>query len=328
MITSGGANQVVLDEKSCEQSAPYGIITADCSSPREFDDGIAVNPLEASSELYRASVFAVDTSDLYQDDRVTRRVIQKTESRYSNSHTTAESYDPMLPERLVKDRHFVQGTNRKALVVGFTIGASQPPTDVTIGFGRVEVLKNYNYAKFGEKCRYAPSFEPFARVAALIIGHLHNSPEEIDIAHRSLLHVPRHNRFKRGSDINQAFMVAANYVVAKSVLDYDAAIYRTHDIDTALHTDFMDARLARYSTTPGPHTGLGLDVYTRVTSPLRRAEDFIMHGLLRARHEGRPLNSRDHRNVKNTVQRLNQRVMSDLFLGQLRPSDEDNWEAV
>ncbi|GIX46116.1 MAG: exoribonuclease II [Candidatus Tectimicrobiota bacterium] len=36
------------------------------------------------------------------------------------------------------------------------------------------------------------------------------------------------------------------------------------------------------STTPGPHAGLGLEVYTRATSPLRRYLDLVVHQQLRA----------------------------------------------
>ena len=42
---------------------------------------------------------------------------------------------------------------------------------------------------------------------------------------------------------------------------------------------------SRFSVSPGPHTGLGLEAYARVTSPLRRYPDLLAHQQLRA-HQG------------------------------------------
>ena len=41
-------------------------------------------------------------------------------------------------------------------------------------------------------------------------------------------------------------------------------------------------RPRQYSSLPGPHGGLGLDVYAQVTSPLRRYLDLVAHQQLRA----------------------------------------------
>lgn len=47
-------------------------------------------------------------------------------------------------------------------------------------------------------------------------------------------------------------------------------------------------RPSQQSTLPGPHTGLGLPAYVRVTSPLRRYLDLVAHQQLRAVLAGRP----------------------------------------
>ncbi|MFC2036832.1 ribonuclease catalytic domain-containing protein [Chloroflexota bacterium] len=43
------------------------------------------------------------------------------------------------------------------------------------------------------------------------------------------------------------------------------------------------------SSTPGPHAGLGLEIYTQATSPLRRYLDLVVHQQLRARARGEGL---------------------------------------
>jgi exoribonuclease-2 len=46
---------------------------------------------------------------------------------------------------------------------------------------------------------------------------------------------------------------------------------------------------SQMKSTPGPHTGLGLDVYAQATSPLRRYLDLVVHQQLRAYLGGREL---------------------------------------
>jgi exoribonuclease-2 len=46
---------------------------------------------------------------------------------------------------------------------------------------------------------------------------------------------------------------------------------------------------SQQSTLPGPHAGLGLDLYVRVTSPLRRYLDLVAHQQLRAYVRNEPL---------------------------------------
>jgi exoribonuclease-2 len=43
------------------------------------------------------------------------------------------------------------------------------------------------------------------------------------------------------------------------------------------------------SSAPGPHAGLGLEIYTQATSPLRRYLDLVVHQQLRARARGEGL---------------------------------------
>jgi exoribonuclease-2 len=50
---------------------------------------------------------------------------------------------------------------------------------------------------------------------------------------------------------------------------------------------------SRASLEPGPHFGLGLDIYARATSPLRRYADLIVHQQLRAAASGRDVGSVD-----------------------------------
>lgn len=48
-------------------------------------------------------------------------------------------------------------------------------------------------------------------------------------------------------------------------------------------------RRSQQSSVPSPHAGLGLEVYARATSPLRRYLDLVVHQQLRAYYSGRPV---------------------------------------
>lgn len=305
--------RIELDLQSSTPESPYGIITADCSGCHEMDDGVVVEQLDSDEELYRAGVFAVDTSKLYTNDEIVKRVLRLTESRYDSSRTDKSGYRPMLDAELTQRLHFAEGNRRNALAVSFLVGPSTPPSEVNITFGQVEVRQNYTYRDYSRLADEGGPFAAHARVASLIAKHLEadftsdevNSEEDIDPATRLPL---RELSWARGASITQAFMVGANYLVARTMRDENAlALYRVHTPDDDSDADFIDPDHAHYSRVPKPHEGLGLEVYTRVTSPLRRLEDFIMHGLLRARFKGQPIASRDERLVKLALQSLNHR---------------------
>ena len=57
----------------------------------------------------------------------------------------------------------------------------------------------------------------------------------------------------------------------------------------AMYAYRRQLRPTQLSTLPAPHAGLGLELYARATSPLRRYSDLLVHQQLRAYLAGRPL---------------------------------------
>lgn len=321
MIEARGLTFAQLDERASEPGKPHAVITADCTGAHEFDDAISVRALPTATETYQVDVFAVDTSRLYYDEDIVRRAMTLTASRYRSAHL----YNPMLDRDMTQRLHFAQGSTKNALGISFLVGVNDAPTDVNISFGRVEVRRNMTYKSFGDKCRYSPSFEAYGRAAALIMHHLRfdaNSSEENDTEfsdrYDNLIHVPKSETWKRGNSINQTFMIAANHLVGRTLMENnDLAIYRAHDTTDDYLLEVFSPSVARYTTNPTPHHGLGLDVYARVTSPLRRLEDFINVGLIKQRARGRGIGQRDQKITIGSTQRLNQAVAAEQFAGPL-----------
>ncbi len=311
---------VSLDPASYEPGSPYGIITADCSSPREIDDGLSVEMLDADKETYQVSVCVADTSKLYGNPEIRRQAFENVAARYDNGAEI--DYVPMIDQSAIKQTEFSRGRVKRALILSFLVGEEQPPSQLDVAFGRVEVLRNLDYKRFGNKCRYSPDYTKFGRASTFIMHHLGYSPggdRDAVLAakaegrtrdlYNSVIHVPSRKMWQRGAMLNESFMIAANHLVGKQFMEEELpAIYRVHDPADTTYAEFISPTKARYSQQPGLHVGLGLRPYCRVTSPLRRLEDFVMSYHLRVRHEGQPVSDNDRAHVALAVRNLNQEV--------------------
>jgi exoribonuclease II len=105
------------------------------------------------------------------------------------------------------------------------------------------------------------------------------------------------------------FMILANHLAARFLRDAGAGCFyrfqpepneRLVEGDVGCEDLFPCLRQRRYlgrvdwGVEPKPHSGMGLDVYTNLTSPLRRYIDLVMHRQLRSFLAGsEPLYSRD-----------------------------------
>ncbi len=331
MLARRGYSIGELDARALAHEAPYQIITADCSSPREIDDGVFVEPLLSASEMYRVGVCVADTSSLYTNGDIFRQALTNTEARYWQMPNGEQAYEPMIDSSAIGRLELKKGKVLSALVVSFVVGESQGPTDVDISFHDVEVENNLTYKKFGEECRYRPNRARYGKASAFILKHLAYSPggdderksrhnlDTPEDAYRALMHVPAQAGWARGARINESYMIAANHLVGKALkAEGRPAIYRVHDPEDEAYLEFMPPNVARYTKTPGFHAGLGLDAYCRVTSPLRRLEDFMMLYQLKQRAIGRQVTEKDGRDLSAAIQRLNQQVITDVGRGPLR----------
>ncbi|TAH34163.1 RNB domain-containing ribonuclease [Candidatus Saccharibacteria bacterium] len=325
-----GTNWVELDGAANRLSgSELSIITADCSNPREIDDGIYVRPYPFATERYRVSVCVADTSKLHNNQPVFLDALNRTEAKYFELGGGEQGYEPMIDPDYIRDLELTAGHKRSALIVSFDIGERLQPSGLDVAFGHVRVTDNLSYKQFGKECEENPDFEPYGRASALILKHLGYTSggdndekqateslrtEDIDFAYDSLVYGLAHKEWLRGSKINEAFMVAANHLVGKMMAEEGwPAIYRVHTPENGMFPTLLPSEMATYSQKPGEHSGLNLSHYCRVTSPLRRLEDFIMSRLLRARHTGQTPKPRDYRDVEFAVNRLNLRIAHQQF---------------
>lgn len=312
-------------QKNAALDEPFEIITADCSSPREIDDGIHVRLLPGGKELYEVSVGVVDTAKLYRQHKVLGMMLERTEAKYGQEPGERQSYTPMIDPEIIEDIQFTEGHLRGALIVSFVLGEDVPPTTPDIRFGRVRITENINYHEFANRCAKEQDYVVYGRAAAFIMAHLgyvsggDEGEENIDYAkepdvetiYRKLIGQIDQRPWTIGSRFNEAFMVSTGHLMGRTFRDERRpAIYRVHNPKDYRYSEFMYPELARYSTKPGLHSGLQLDPYCRGTSPMRRLEDALMMHHAWLRYQGKQPSHRDKAIMLEGVRRLNQRVGS------------------
>lgn len=301
---------IEIDHYASDPGMPFGIITADRDGTQLFDDGIDVTPLPAASEMYRVSIFVVDTSHLYLDDDIVDQVIERKETQLVYGNRGLESRVPLLDDDLTRDLHFsAKHGPLGARVVSFIVGKWCPPKDITITYGQVEVSQNLPYDVFGSMCQEHKTFRRYGRAAAQIIKHLSRQYRDDEDIYQSLMSVDPDNAELRGLNINRAYMLAGNLLVGRGLRDESRiAAFRTNFFLNAAEARSLPLPLGRFSTTPGPHEGLGFDVYAPFTSPMRQASAFMNHGQLLLRDLGKNATARDITILERTVAALNQNV--------------------
>ena len=324
MIAPRGLNIFELDHRATEQNAPYGIITTDCSEPKEIDDGLFVHPLDSATEAYRVGVCVADASKLYADGDIRQGAMERVHADYWDLPDGERGYDPMIPPDAIKDKELTEGNSRSALIISFLVGVGMPPCQASIDFGRVEVKRNYTYKSFSERTKSRKEFEKYSRASNFIINGL-GFNQGGDSLKKTKSNQPTNKNssyqaWKSGSAINESFMVAANHLVGMVMRDEDRpAIYRVHDMADMRFEEIIETNVARYSSEPGRHQGLNIDPYCRATSPLRRLEDFIMAHHLKLRSNGEQPSSSDIQTMNTAIRRLNRQAIYDsMHASQIR----------
>lgn len=268
------------------------IFTADCSGPKEIDDGIFVERLDENGELYKVGVCVADTSRLYLNQDIKADAFARTTARYWDLPNGERGYDPMIDSGQIAKTELLEGTRRSVLIISFLVGDTRAPSDVDISFGNVEIHRNLTYKELANQAVYG-RLKRVNRASECIRQHLkyvaygdHEGTKPqwseggaaVSLSSRA---------WKVGSKMNESFMVAANHLVGRELAaDGRPAIYRVHDPSDEQFRELLSASAARFSRQPGIHSSLNLDPYCRVTSPLRRLDDFVMNYQLRRRFLG------------------------------------------
>jgi exoribonuclease-2 len=218
-----------------------------------------------------------------------------------------EALVPMLPWSLTEQLGLGLATTSPALSIGFRLSSEAEITDVEVVLSQVRVTR-LTYADVDALLHESP----FDRLGALCrrfherrygAGAAHIDMPEVSVRVREGEVVIRPLPRLESREMVTDAMLMAGEAVARYALERDIPIpFATQSPpESVIETTGMAAMYAsrrrfkpsRSSSEPAPHASLGLECYSRVTSPLRRYLDLVAHQQLRAHLTGTELLARE-----------------------------------
>ncbi|HPE73593.1 MAG TPA: RNB domain-containing ribonuclease, partial [Candidatus Competibacter sp.] len=288
--------------------APLAVATADLpelpDEPRLDLTGLAAYAIDDEGNLDPDDALSLDGNRLWvhiadaaalvpPDSPADREARERGATLY-----LPETIVPMLPAEAVPRLGLGLSEVTPALSFGLTLDADGVVTDVEIAPSRVRV-RRLSY----EEVELRLDEEPFRTLHELACRHrtrrranravFIDLPEvkmQVADGQVAIKPLPR----SRSRMLVTEAMLMAGEAAARFALEHGLPFpFTTQDVAVgdadrepaglaAMYALRRSLRPRQYSGQPGPHGGLGLDVYAQVTSPLRRYLDLVAHQQLRA----------------------------------------------
>lgn len=281
------------------------IITADSGGARDFDDAVSLEDRDGRL------VLGIHIADVAGVIKPKTALDMEAMSRATSIYMPDQRI-PMLPEILSEEcLSLKQGIERPAFSLLVEITGAGEVLDYEFTPSLIKVKRQLSYQEVDESVGHD-----------LLLGRLFALSQALKsqrTAHGALiLPLPKLNVYlaqngeigvnltlwdNPGRSMITEFMILANNLAARRLTEMEApGFYRSQnepskriiqgdsdcsDLLPCLKQRRFLAR-AKWSLEPSPHRGMGLDVYTYVTSPLRRYIDLIMQRQVRSLVSGGP----------------------------------------
>jgi exoribonuclease-2 len=286
------------------------LITIDSEFTRDVDDALSIDH-EGQNIIIGIHITDV-TNFVDHDSRLDTEIRQRATSIYLPEMTI-----PMIPPVLSEQAASLSvGETRPALSVLVRIGPDSLVNDFRIVRSQIRVRERLSYAVADARIMEGNSEEAkmHAAACALRAGRvaagalIFKDPElSVRVAEDGDIEVSTRDRETPSQILVSEMMILANSLFATFMKNHDLpGIYRVQPpplekVELAEQYDPVSSyrskkSLARgsLSTDPGPHSTLGLEVYTTATSPLRRYPDLLaQRQMISALETGRPLLQKD-----------------------------------
>ena len=290
--------------KNNEDLRSFFTITIDSDKTTDFDDAISIVPAENDNILI--FVHIADIASAITKDSL----LDKTAMERCSSHYLPDLYIPMLPDILSGDTLSLrEGADRHAVSIVFEFNKNYELIRSKISKSIINVKKRMNYddinIMIGQDCLIDKLYD--------ICLALRRKRTDANAMHISL---PEINiEIDDNKKISLELLpqnTPAKIIVEESMILYNRfsadfcnknnipALYRTQtppseyvSICETNELFYMFRQLRKISpikiaTTPGKHSGLGIEAYIQCTSPLRRYLDLVMQRQIVAYLEGSP----------------------------------------
>lgn len=272
------------------------VFTIDGPFTRDFDDALSI---EDKGDIVELGVHISDVASIVKPGTaLDRGALAKPSSLYLPRRQI-----PMIPPELSENTLSLrQGEQRKAVSLICRLTKSGEVLDYRFTLSRIRVSKNLVYSAVNGALEQDPLLAEMFRLA----GQLRRRREERGALNLSLPEVQvvvdeqgSISTFLLDQNtpsrmIVAEFMILYNWLAGRFCRDNNIpALYRTQaepserisqdGLDYLLYVFLQRRRIhpLLLDTSPGPHSGLGLDVYAQVTSPIRRYLDLVVQRQIR-----------------------------------------------
>jgi len=286
------------------------VYTIDDESTTEIDDGVSLETL--SDGRHRIWIHIADPTCLVQPDDA----LDQEARRRSTSLYLPTGMIPMFPSELATGpMSLVQGQVCPAMSFGVTLAANGEIADYTIAASWVKPTYRLTYDDVDEMLELGVTAEPeIAHIAywAEQRKQWRQSQGSISISlPEAVIKVTQNEEVEiellddsAARQLVAEMMILTGEVAGRFAIDKEIPLPFRSQPQPELPPDEellqLPAGPVRYcairgcmprsemSTTPARHAGLGLDVYTQVTSPIRRYVDLLGHFQIKAYLRGEP----------------------------------------
>ncbi len=271
-------------------------LTIDNDDTVEIDDALSCEPLEDGSVRVRIHI-ALLADFVAKGGAMDQEAASRASTVYLPETTVW-----MLPPAVSCDvASLVEGTRRPVLTTEVTISASGEPTSTSIYPAQISISRRLEYS---EADRILDARVDGSDAAAPVLRLLLSTAEQLRRrrgAAGAMLIRRRETKVKvRGDDIQISvldsdsparmlvaeFMILSNFVAARYAAENRIPIIYRVQPDGRIQPDSRGEAIAmqrpRLSLYPEYHSGIGLDYYAQLSSPIRRYADLVLQRQLLA----------------------------------------------
>ncbi len=288
--------KVAFEDSKREDLRQLDIFTIDGPLTRDFDDALSI---ESTSDSITLGIHISDVADVISPDSpLDEEASQRGSSLYLPRH-----HIPMIPQNLSQDTLSLRaGCDRQAISLISRLDRSGNLLDYRFVLSLVNVKRQLTYDQVNEiymkesPLEEAHQLSEFMRQRRIDQGSLILSLPEVYVRINpdfSLsLEMVEQNTPSRM--MVAEFMIFYNWLAARFCRDHDIPVlYRGQQepseklsINEAGYVYFVFKQRRKLNplmidTEPRSHTGLGLDVYTNASSPIRRYLDLVVQRQIR-----------------------------------------------
>ncbi|MBW2021584.1 MAG: RNB domain-containing ribonuclease [Deltaproteobacteria bacterium] len=283
-------------EKSVEDLTHLPVVTIDGPFTRDYDDALSI---EEKGNIIELGIHIADVASIVRPGTA----LDNGAAAKPSSLYLPRRQIPMIPPELSENTLSLrEGKERKSVSLICRMTRSGDILDYRFTLAQIRVTKNLVYGAVNGTLEDDPSLSEMFRLARLLRqrreerGALNLSLPEVQVVIDEQGNISTFllDQGTPSRMIVAELMILYNWLAGRFCRDNQIpALYRTQaEPSERLSQEAMDYLLYVFlqrrriyplllDTSPGPHSGLGLDAYAQVSSPIRRYLDLVVQRQIR-----------------------------------------------